>query len=247
MRGAPHSSFRTPLDDVLRSPANLRVLRALGRRSRTQPEIGRETGLTKPTVSRAIETLWDLGLLATRGVGEPTSVREDHPIASALLQLLDRERERVERVYADIRATFADSAISVWIEGKVARGEDGPADPLEVGILAEAAGLDRIRDGAEQQIAKIERTFAVLIELKYYTRADLASMSDSRRSKLAAVLPLTGVTPMAFISSSGTPQARRTHSHRDREALTRTRALEKLIARDSTLVPRALTVSRHIG
>lgn len=240
MRPPSHSSFRTPLDDILHSPANLRVLRALGTRARTQPEIGRETGLSKPSVSRSVQTLWDLGLLTTRGLGEPTALRVDHPIVSPLLQLFDAERKRVEYVYRGLRDAFEAAAMSVWIEGKVPRGEDGPEDPLQVGVLVDAAKLDQLRDSVESRIAELEKTAAVMIEVKYYTRADLAAMTPRRSRELASVLPLTGVAPSAFVQGSPGEQLKRTHLDRDQDALERARALVQLIQSEPTLVPRAL-------
>ncbi len=237
---APHSSFRTPLDDILRSPANLRVLRALGRHARTQPELRRETGLSKPSVSRSLQTLWDLGVLTTTGVGEPTAIRVEHPIAAALLRLLDEERERVEQVYEGLRQAFGPNAMSVWIEGEVARGADSPEDPLEVGVLVEARRLGRIRDSAESQIAEIEKAAAVMIDIRYYTRADLATMAASRSSELSAALPLSGIAPLSFAQGESKRQTKRTHADKDKEAIHRGRALAQLLGQDTTLVSRAL-------
>lgn len=240
MRPPSHSSFRTPLDDILGTAASLRVLRALGREVRSQPQIGRQTGLSKPSISRAIQTLWEMGLLTTRGVGEPTAIKADHPIAAALLRLFDAERERLERVYDGLRAAVGPNVLSIWIGGKVARCEDTAADPLQVGVLVDAAALDQTRDLAEPKLAQLEKPNAVMIDIRYYTKADLATMTQARRDELSAALPLSGVAPSAFVTKPTEARLPRTHGDRDADALARARALVDLIAQDPTLVPRAL-------
>jgi DNA-binding transcriptional ArsR family regulator len=245
MRPPPHSSFRAPLDDVLSSPANLRVLRALGNRTLSQPEIGRRTGLSKPSVSRAVQSLWALGILTARGVREPTSVRADHPIASAVLALLCAERQRAEGVLSALKDVFGRDAQSVWLEGPVACGQDGPQDSIAVGVLLDADKLDAVRTRAEPRLAELETAAAVLIDARYYTRADLMARIKAPTGRhggksLGPIVPVSEIPPSAFLSKPRTRLRKRTQADRDAEGLLRARALAGLIENDATLVPRAL-------
>jgi predicted nucleotidyltransferase len=144
------SHFRTPLDMVLGTVANVRVLRALSEHggALATRTLASRAHLTRQAVLNAILRLRALGLVDEVGQARATSYRlnEAHPLQPALRALFATERERSERLLEEIRATaqsLKPRPIAVWLFGSVARGEDRADSDLDLAILSPEGAASR--------------------------------------------------------------------------------------------------------
>ncbi|HEU4586161.1 MAG TPA: winged helix-turn-helix domain-containing protein, partial [Gemmatimonadaceae bacterium] len=143
------SVLRSPLNDILGTEANVRLLRVLSRTQlpMTATELARQAAITLSGVGRALGALERTGIIEFVGVGSrrPVQLRRAHPLVPALEALFSAEEQRVDTIFARIRAAaelLVPAPWSIWVEGPVARGTDGPGDPVVVGVLAGAKELD---------------------------------------------------------------------------------------------------------
>src|SRR5438093_11742173 len=92
--GKPQSALRTPLNAVLGTEANVRLLRALERtrQPRSGAQLARETSLTPPAVYPALEELREIGIVERLGLGSRGQFRlnDGHPLAAPLKSLFTR-------------------------------------------------------------------------------------------------------------------------------------------------------------
>ncbi len=141
----PQSALRAPLNTILGTEANVRLLRVLERTHEPMSgaELARETALTPPAVYAALDRLSETGMVERLGLKSRGQFRwnEKHPIASALRSLFAFERGRVERLVEGLKqaaSSLSPPPRSVWWYGPSARSEDRLGDPLQVAIVADA-------------------------------------------------------------------------------------------------------------
>jgi hypothetical protein len=224
------SALRAPLNNILGTEANVRILRALteGDTPLSASELARRTRLGLSGVVKAIAGLVDTGILAPVGSGprSPVHLRPDHPLTTALRELFAREREHFHILLTRLRAaaTRIDPAPrAVWIQGAVATGNDRTGEPVVVGILDAARTLDGAREALETQVEGLARELDVTVEVRARTTADLEAAPPGEMDELREVIPLLGPPPVALLTQDDTPKRRRaararTRSHRDADA-----------------------------
>lgn len=248
------SALRSPLNEILGTEANVRLLRALSRTSlpMTATELAHRAAITLSGVGRALGALERTGIVEFIGVGSrrPVQLRRAHPLAPALQALFVAEEQRVSTIFARICAA-AESLLpaprSIWVEGPVALGTDEPGDPVVVGVLAGAKELDATVEALAAAIAKLELEEDVTIQVHGRTAADLAvAGGDERRDVEWAVL-LLGPPPLARIDSDRArkPTGRRrvsepvSHAVLDERARALGTAIATKLSTDPSLVERA--------
>lgn len=244
------SALRLPLNRILGTETNVRILRTLYQLgvSVGTSELARHVEMDKAGVWRAIKVLEELGTVEAVGLGRQQTLRprEAHPLTRHLKAVFEAERLRFERLIeklSEIARSLVPRPDSVWIEGSVATEHDGPGDPLMIGLLAGASEVGRIAEAFSRKSTFIEKQFSVAIETKRWTRADLAVMNASEIRSLDNTILLAGLPPMALIQ---TPHHGRTVSHaithqdRDDQSLQLARAISHRLRRNRTLIRRAL-------
>jgi IclR helix-turn-helix domain len=243
------SALRAPLDYLLRTESNVRVLRVLGSSSEplTKSEIARRANLNQSGVGRTVEQLIELDLLETVGVGsrKPVQLRRQHPLAAPLMQLFAAEADRFESLVDDLThlvASLKPAPRAAWIEGPLASGSDEPWDPVTVGILASAGHVDRLVSEFEKKVAALERRYDVLVEAKTWTAADLQIISSEQEARLSQTIPLTG--PPAHVLVSQPParprKGKKTHATLDGRALAIATEIARRLESDPSLIDRAM-------
>ena len=246
------SALRNPLNALLGTPANVRVLRALAESDTalSASEIARRTGLGLAGVAKSTASLVDAGIVEPVGSGRrsPLLLRHQHPLSGLLRELYRRERAYSETLIARLRdaaGRIDPSPLAIWIEGDVAKGEDRTGDPVVIGILAPAGTVDRVREAFASAAEPLEHEFDVTLDVLAYSGADLEAMTPEESQRLAQVIPLLGPPPLA-LSSRGAGGGSMVAEHRVRshaDADIRGRALARAIAdrlkTDPSLVSRA--------
>ena len=118
------SALRAPLNNVLSTEANVRVLRVIS--SSQSPlgktEVARRAALNPTGVRRSVAHLVRLGILESVGTGrrQLVTLRERHPLAPILKSLFESEREVFRRLIDSLRIAVSElrpPPDSAWIEG----------------------------------------------------------------------------------------------------------------------------------
>lgn len=227
---------RTPLNDLLGTKANVRLLRILANEvvgAVGAPEAADQAGLTVAGARRALKRLARTGFVEPIGGGRTQKFRlnEADPLCRQLRELFGAEESRHEGL---IRALS--EALEALTEIDVAWIDTAPTDggePLHLGIMAGVRELTHLEDVVRQRITEIEGRFNLAIELHLFSGAEIEA------EDLASKTILLGYV---------TDGAARAEGSRDHEArLERSRRVSEMIAdmlaRDPSLRRRA---ERHV-
>lgn len=133
----PVSYLDQPLDEIIGTVGNLRVLRSLFRHGGAigTSRIVLETRLSREGVRKALRDLVDLRVVREVGTGHSVSyaVDERHPQHAILLRLFQGEQGSRDKVLDAIKAASRPSDFAaVYIFGSVARYEDHRDSDLDV-------------------------------------------------------------------------------------------------------------------
>jgi len=244
------SAIRNPLNHILGTEANVRVLRAvyLSDIPISVSDLARVTALQKSGVARVCVRLEDLGVIEAVGRGARNRQYRRagrFPFSGSLSTLFHEERSRAEMIIGEIRQIVQGAGTGLraaWIEGPVAAGTDAPEDSLDVSVLADSANLELVRTAIWQRLIGIQQLRDVAIHLEVFSLADLETASSTRRERLARVILLAGPAPLDLLQSDRQPAAVKTshstrdHALRDEQALALARAIAERIRHDPSVV-----------
>lgn len=161
MRPTTSSVLYFPLDEILGSPALVRVVRVLSGHGGSLgiSDIAERTRLSLPSVRSATQRLIELevatGLRAGRSI--VCALRAEHPLHRALVALFAAEREQAEvalRVVRKAAMALRPAPLAVWLYGSVARGEDSQQSDIDVAIVSLRAQPTSQADALREAIAK---------------------------------------------------------------------------------------------
>ena len=246
----PQSARRYPLNAMLGTEANVRLLRVLfatGGEPLGAGELARRAALGRTSIYKALRHLEQAGIVSHVGTGgqRQIRVREEHPLALVLHTLFEGEASAFDRLLDALRQAAAKvpDAVAVWIEGPIATGTDAPDEPVTCVVLGTPDALPRLTVGLRDALAPIERAFDVTVSIHGATRAELAMRSGAGVRALRDAILLAGTPPAAFHPSTRAQAGKRrhvgTHGDLDAQAVALGAALATLIRRDPGLVDRA--------
>jgi len=225
----PQSALRTPLNRMLGTEANVRLLRVLTSEPHplSRSELGRRAGLEQKGAHLAARRLEEEGIVRRVGSGPRQQVELEvkHPLASPLQMLFGEEKARVERVLESLKQAaqnLAPDLESAWVQGDFAEHLDPPGAPIVMGVLARGATLSRITKALRAAVDPTEAREDVTIEITAFTRPDLQVATRDQKNGLAQALPLFGIPPSAFAKEPRENQQLRkpiTHSDKDKEQI----------------------------
>jgi len=227
------SPTRFPLNEILGTGANVRLLRVLAKEV-TGPisvsDAGDRAGLTEAGARRALARLARIGFVRRIGGGrsQQYAIREEGPLAESLMLLFDKEQDRYEELLSNLREIFQGlgEIQLAWMDSLPA----GVGDPLEVGLMTDPSSLALLRREVRRRISEVEKRYDVIIEVHGFTRADAPRVSWPEATLLA------GVPDSGTASPSAGPVS---HADRDRRALVLHRAISDLLDENPSLVRRA--------
>jgi len=237
----PQDPLRYPLNTILTSEGNVRILRVLT--SVDSPigrtEVARKAQLQPSGVRRALDRLADLGLIEVTGSGRNLAVRlrDRYPLASSLRSLFATESALWKTLIDSLKAAIADytpSLKAVWIENPATRRPG----TIDIGVLGSADSIDSISSAIEDDCRTIENDFATHIVIHAYTEAELLIDSPERSQRLEQVTLLHGWIPLRWRVDGRGP----IRSHQDLETRARTyaSAVADRLVNDPSLIGRAL-------
>lgn len=241
----PQSALRSPLNAILGTEANVRVLRVLSRgdTSLAAGELAQRAGLSRTRVYPVLDALEEMGIVEYHGAGAGRQVtyRKTHPLAGAIANLFDIELERVNELIAELRRVLASlqpPPTAAWLEGKFLSGKDLLHDAITCVIVSDPGALSMATDTLSRQLEKIERRFGVHIELRGSTRSEVAMRAPSELRALEDVILLSGVPPTTFVLRSRSLSNRQSKSHDEHDAAARrlAAAIVEKIKRDPGLI-----------
>ena len=224
--------LRCPLNELLGTDANVRILRALAANEGplSVKDLSEQTEITPAGTHQALKRLHKTGFVVTVGGshGQRHTLRWHDPLLQSLIDLYTVEERRYEHWIDQIRQVFYRTdppPISAWISGLPHK----LGDTVEISVLGGAEVLTESMRSLRTGLLDVEGQFDVTIELKGYTRADLPP-----------------IEPLAYVFLAGTPLFHESgvkdpegHREKDLERMRRSRIVAELIMRDPTLVSRA--------
>lgn len=245
----PQSPFRAPLNGILGTEANVRLLRVLAGTGGpvAAGELARRAQLGRTTIYPALEPLERSGIVEFMGIGaqRQAQLRRRHPLAQALGDLFSAEAKRVDNLISAIRGSFGGLSLqpaAAWLEGL--EDASDPADgKLAVWIVADPKALSAITAGISDQVAKIQREFDAYIAVNGIGRSELEARAKTEMRRLADAVLLSGVPPTALLASTSERKSSATiksHAKHDARARRLAIAIAAKLKWDPSLVGVAL-------
>lgn len=207
----PASFLRQPLDLILSSTGNVRVLRVLVGHGGAL-SVSRIAALTRMTTEGVRRVLGELERArVVRVLGERSArlfeACAEHPLVIGLDDLFRVEESRFHDIRKSVSAHACDGRIvAVWLFGSAARGSDGIDSDLDLVALidAPAAEVDAIADVLRDALRDDERRLGFTASIIAVSVADLrghiteqtALLADLRRDAVV----LKGLPPDRMIS-----------------------------------------------
>ncbi len=233
--------LRTPLNHLLGTEGNVRILRVL---CETQSPIARtrvaeHARLNPSGVRRSLDRLAEYGIIEVVGSGRNQSVtlRRDHPLAEQLCSLYRSERETYELLTSTIQEAageMEENPTAIWVE----RPSSASPGMIDIGFLASARDIDAIREQLLNALETLEEDLAVHFVVRGYARADLLVESEEFRSRLEEVVLIYGWIPVAWRKGTGAPIG--SHQGLDARAQVLARKVSELLPNDPSIIERAL-------
>ena len=246
-----HSALQTPLDEILGYKAHVRILRCLIEADQPMgySELTRRTGVTLQGIRKAVDRLFESGILSYTGSGKQKQIglRQDHPLANPIKTLITAEKEYFESLLHKLRTltgTMSAQLKSAWIYGPAALGTDQYGDMLQIGILADLKQLDQTTNSLKQKLFenKVENDWDVTIEVIGYSKADLESRPEIIRDP---VILLCGAHPKSYLETDKDLDKKnnKQKDHHDLDKKTRqyVQAQANLIEQYPELISRTIT------
>lgn len=237
----PQDPLRTPLNDILGSEGNVRVLRVL---AFSESAIGRTTvarraELNASGVRRTLDRLAEIGLVEALGSGrnQTVRIRDRHPLAAAIRALFEEERRTYERFLdATLEALEQEGfpARAVWLESAAARSPG----IVHIGVLASPGAVDEAIAAVEKELRGIEEDLATHFVVHAYTDADALALTDEESERLEDLTLLYGWLPQEWLQRSGGPVS--SHRHLEQRARVLATAVADLLPNDPSILDRTL-------
>jgi predicted transcriptional regulator len=231
------NSLRYPLNELLGTEANVRILRVLANDVDgpiTAPNVAERTGLTIPGTHQALKRLLQSGFVVRVGGGRRHlyELNRSDKLIKALLKLFQVEKNRYEALLNSIKKEFEKPVPyprSAWIQELP--NEYG--DPLVIGVLHETRHLANYIHRLRTQLNRIERNFDITIELKGYTKADVPDLNGDKVTLLFGIMPFPDKQNLKMRTKPST------HKEKDQHMLEISYKLAEAIENDTSLVRRA--------
>ena len=238
----PQNSLLRPLNEILGTPANVRLMRTLSLStvSLTSGELAKRAQLGRTSIYPALHALERAGMLEFVGAGAQSQVqiREQHPLARPLRQLFRAEARRFEKFIAALRELLADvpfRPMSAWTE--LSEQAIQSTNTLSLYFVARPEDVERLTDVLNSRLAKVEHAYDIHLTVNGLTRSELKTLHDAPTDVISRAILLAGVPPTALLAQSGPPSGTlRSHDEHDNRSRRLALAIATKIKRDPGLV-----------
>jgi DNA-binding Lrp family transcriptional regulator len=191
---ARQSSLRFPLNEVLGTPGQVRLLRVLATdaaSSLAPQEAAARTGMTESGARKALRRLERTGIVENVGDGRAHRyvLRREGGLAERIARLFESEQRGSDALIQAIRRVLRGLSTppkTAWVTQSV----EGWADSLEVGVFLDEGSERGFLRELRHRLGGIEADFGVSLEVRFFSHAQLADIDWSR------AMPLLG-TPVA--------------------------------------------------
>ena len=201
------SRFLQPLDEVLGTQANVRLLRvlAISRTSLSAGELAKRAVLGRTSIYPALRQLERTGVVEFIGAGSQRLVqlRDRHPLSRSLRDLFRTEAGRFEALTVALRELFSDLThrpLSAWVDETAHDTQSG--DTLRLYVVARPEELDKIADFLNANLPDVERRYDVHIAVQGLTRSELDTLHKTSLATLGTTVLVAGVPPVALTTRS---------------------------------------------
>jgi len=231
-----HSVIQHPLNTLLGTEANVRILRALAHVA-DEPlgatDAARYAGMSTVGTRKALKRLVRSGFVtSTGGVrSRQYKLTEKEPLLAALKALFKAEQARFDDFLRHLREGLGDipELRAAWVN----KLPTTLGDPIEVIVVTEAKAISWIGEELRARVFPLEARFNQVIELLTFTRADAPEQSRGALHLLVGPVP----------DNDRFQSTRSSHSTREERALRMSGGITELIQADPTLIKRAI---RHL-
>jgi len=213
------SRLRAPLNEILGTGANVRLLRvlSLAGTSLSAGELAHRAGLGRTGVYPALSALETTGIIEYLGVGTQRQVRfrHDHPLGRAIDSLFRSEASRLDTLVDQLRSVFDSPSsrhvLAAWLDGtaltdRVTQEVQGNADFLTCYVVAEAKTLPGVLEEVRARLPKVEQRFEVNIDTVGMTRSEIGFRLTPEAFRDPVLL--AGVPPLALLDDAEIKSAR---------------------------------------
>lgn len=203
MRPTASSALYHPLDQIVGSPALVRVVRVLAGHGGGLgvSEIARRARLALPSTRDALRRLLKVEIVSAIGVGRSMvcALRVEHPLAEPLSSLFAVERQQADKMMGAIRlaaASIQPVPLAVWLYGSIARGDDHAASGIDIALVStvpeRAAQAEAMRIAVSAAVHDTERRVSVVTLAPGDVRRIAAEESELWQEFLRGAVVLVG-------------------------------------------------------
>ena len=226
-------SVRRPLDAILGTEANVRLLRMFATQTPgplNAEEASRRTGLTPPGARKGLERLVGTGIVSRTcsGRSQQFMLNGQALLTVPLVALFNAEQDQFDDLIRALRVGLSElpQIESAWLVAL----PSGLREPLHIAVVVSPRDLPSAGSKVRSRIAEVERTFDQVIEVSTHLAA------DAPRFEAATAVPLVGAITPAEVRETGIPM---THQEKDQRSLDTAGALVRVIRDDPAIVTRA--------
>jgi DNA-binding transcriptional ArsR family regulator len=247
------SRFLKPLDEMLGTPANVRLLRVLALRktAMTAGELAKRANLSRTSIYPALRHLERAGILEFIGAGAQRLIqlRDRHQLSRILREIFRAEGRRFEVLAVALRELFLKlphRPLSAWVDETADESQAG--DTLNLYFVARPQELDTITDLLNAQLTDLERKYDVHIPVRGLTRSELDTSSKTSSEALSAAELVAGVPPLALTThsrSQASGSVFMSHAEHDESSRRLALAIAAKIRKDPGLISIAEEHVRH--
>lgn len=244
------SRLRAPLNEILGTAANVRLLRVLSLAGAplTAGELAERAGLGRTGVYPAVAALEATGIVEYLGLGARRQVRfrNDHPLGGVIAALFRAEAARLDMLVEQLRSIFhslsSRHVLSAWLDGtaltdRATPEPQGNTDFITCYLVADVKSLSAILEDVRSRLQKVEQRFEVSIDILGMTRSEIAIRLTP--AAFRDPILLAGVPPVALLEHSEVKGARElrnlvVHEYHDDSARQLARAIALRLQGDPT-------------
>lgn len=212
MRPSASSTLYHPFDEILGTPALVRIGRVLASHGGRLDvsEVAERTRLSMPSVRTALHRLMRLDVVTAIGAGRTmlASLQLDHPLARAMALLFDAERQQADHLMRAIRQAaqgVTPRPVAVWVYGSTARGADRPDSDIDVALVSNARAPSVVAEGFRESLAELNPPRANRVSVVVFSVDEIRRTAKSRtrfwREMERDAVVVLGDSPKSFATS----------------------------------------------